>query len=105
MQNRKLGQKKAKKRLVASTGRVSFATPKLKDPCFGSLNETDQQKVVETGLNNELFKLNGKLHCVDCGQSVGAMKNPAGSNFVAFPRPYERFTVKRQRPLKPGPRK
>ena len=104
MQNHKLGQKRAKKRLVASTGRVSFSTPKPKDPCFGSLIDADQEKAAEAERNNELFKLNGKLHC-ECGQSVGAMKNPAGSNFVAFPRPHERFKVKRQRPSKPTPRK
>jgi|ERR1039458_6742837 hypothetical protein len=105
MQNHKLGQKKAKRKLVASTGRVSFATPKLKDECFGSLNETDQQKAAEAERKNELSELNGKLRCDTCGQSVGAMKNPAGSNFVPFPRSHERFTVKRQRPSKPGPRK
>src|ERR1039458_8439128 len=59
MQNHKLGQKKAKRKLVASTGRVSFATPKLKDECFGSLNETDQQKAAEAERKNELSELNG----------------------------------------------
>lgn len=79
------------------------APPKLKDPCYGSsLSDTDQKLAEEAQLASRLDLL--EVHCVACGQLVGARKRAEGG-FEPYPRSHERFTVKRQRPSKPGPRK
>lgn len=79
------------------------ASPKLKDPCYGSfLSDADQKLAEEAQLASRLDLL--EVHCVACGQLVVARKRNEGG-FEPDPRPHERFTVKRQTPSKPGPRK
>ena len=79
------------------------ASPKLKGPCYGSsLSDADQKLAEEAQLASRLDLL--EVHCVACGQPVGARKRAEGG-FEPYPRPHERFKVNRQRSSKRGPRK
>lgn len=99
--NPKQGQKAKSKRFRVSTRPLSFASPKLKDPCYGRLNEANQKQAEAAQLSSTLFMLDGKLRCVDCGQFVGAKKRAEGG-FEPDPRPHERYKEPCRPPLKPS---
>jgi hypothetical protein len=82
-----------------------YRAPKVKNPCFGSLSEADQQRAADEELSSTLFMLEAKLRCLDCGALVGAQKSAMGSFYVPSPRPHEKPKPQRPRPLKRGPRK
>jgi hypothetical protein len=102
--NTKLGQKAKPKGFRVATRPLSLASPKLKDPCYGRLSDTDQKQAAAAQLSSTQFMLERKLRCVDCGQFVGAKKRIEGG-FEPDPRPHERYKEPRQPPRKPSPRK
>ena len=102
--NHKLGQKAKPKGFRVSTRPLSFASQKLKDPCYGRLSQAEQKQAEAAELSSALFTLEGKLRCADCGQFVGAKKRTEGG-FEPDPRPHERYKEPRQRLSKRGPRK
>jgi hypothetical protein len=55
--NPNLGQKAKPKVFRVSTRPLSFASPKLKDPCYWSLSEADQKRADEAQLASTLFML------------------------------------------------
>ena len=92
------------KRPVARTRPLSFATPKLKDPCYGPLTDASQKEAAGAPGSGSLFMLEGKLRCT-CGKMVGGKQSTMGSYFEPDPRPHERYKVPRQPPRKRGPYK
>jgi hypothetical protein len=96
--------KKRRKDIRIATGRLSFATPRYKDPCYGPLTKESQERAAEADRMGNLDLLDGQLRC-DCGKMVGAKRSTMGSYFEPDPRPHERYKEPRQPARKPGPRK
>jgi hypothetical protein len=98
--NPKLGLKvKSKGLLVRTQPLLSAQGPRLKDPCYGRLNEADQKQAAAHQLSSTLFMLEGKLRCVECGQFVGAKMRTEGG-YEPDPRPHEKYKEPRQPPRK-----
>jgi hypothetical protein len=92
------------KKLVARRRPLSFATPKLKDPCYGPLTDASQKEAEEAHGSGSLFMLEGKVRCT-CGKMVGAKQSMMGGYFEPDPRPHERYKEPREPPRKRGPYK
>jgi len=91
----------AKKGIKIPTGRLSFATPRYKDECFGPLSDDSQKRAAEAHRIGNLDLLDGKLQCT-CGKMVGAKLSTMGKYFEPDPRPHERYKEPHRPARKPN---
>ena len=100
MQKKRLVGKTIRRGIKIALGRMSSAF-QPKDPCYGPLTESSQQRAAEAHHMGNLDLWDGKLQCT-CGKMVGARLSTMNSNFEPYPRPHERYKEPRQRATKRG---
>jgi hypothetical protein len=79
LKKRVVGKKK-RRGIRITTGRLSFATPRYKDPCYGPLTKESQERAAEANRMGTLDLMDGMLRC-ECGKMVGAKRATMGSYF------------------------